>query len=45
MPADDAKKYSKLSSSYDSLQKENNNLKETIEEIMMKKNELSEHNK
>lgn len=45
MPSDDAKKYSKLSGSYDSLQKENNNLKETIDEIMMKKNELAEHSK
>lgn len=45
IPSDEAKKYSKLTASYDSLQKEVANLKETIEEIMMKKNELADHNK
>jgi hypothetical protein len=45
IPSDEAKKYSKLTASYDSLQKEVINLKETIEEIMMKKNELADHNK
>ncbi len=45
IPSDEAKKYSKLAASYDSLQKEVANLKETIEEIMMKKNELADHNK
>ena len=38
MPTDDAKKYAKLSAAYDSLQKEVTSLKETIDEIMMKKN-------
>ena len=38
VPNDEAKKYSKLSTAYDSLQKEVASLKETIDEIMMKKN-------